>query len=95
MNETTPPKLIPPLHNRFARGMLPTEHTKLATAMSGPTQAFSINCNQPGPPLRKSAFQPPGGTRTDRKPAIRNPTAISFQSICQSITNALAIRVHR
>ena len=37
MNAITPAKLIPPDQSTAARGTLPTEQTKLSTAMSGPT----------------------------------------------------------
>ncbi len=43
MNEITPAKPIPPDHRTAARGMLPTEQTKLSTAMIGPTRAFSTS----------------------------------------------------
>ena len=42
MNASTPAKLIPPDHSTAASGTLPTEQTKLSTAMIGPTIAFSI-----------------------------------------------------
>ena len=42
MNAITPAKLIPPDHSTAASGTLPTEHTKLSTAMIGPTSAFSM-----------------------------------------------------
>ncbi len=37
MKLTTPPKPIPPCHNAAAIGTLPIEHTKLMTAMNGPS----------------------------------------------------------
>ena len=42
MNAITPAKLIPPDQSTAARGALPTEQTKLSTAMIGPTITFSI-----------------------------------------------------
>jgi hypothetical protein len=36
MNETTPPKLIPPFHYTPASGTLPIEHTKLRMLTTGP-----------------------------------------------------------
>ena len=39
---STPAKLIPPDHRTAASGTLPTEQTKLSTAMIGPTITFSI-----------------------------------------------------
>src|SRR5690242_895285 len=41
-NASTPANVIPPDHRTAASGTLPTEHTKLSTAISGPTIAFSI-----------------------------------------------------
>ena len=41
MNAITPAKLMPPDHSTAASGTLPTEQTKLSTAMSGPTITFS------------------------------------------------------
>src|SRR6266498_2223269 len=38
MNDTTPPKLIPPFHSTAARGALPMEQTKVTTATSGADQ---------------------------------------------------------
>ncbi len=40
-NARTPAKLIPPDHNTAASGTLPTEQTKLSTAMIGPMTTFS------------------------------------------------------
>ena len=42
MNAITPAKQIPPDHSTAASGTLPTEQTKLRTAISGPTRTFSI-----------------------------------------------------
>ena len=39
---STPAKPIPPDHSTAASGTLPTEQTKLSTAITGPTTAFSI-----------------------------------------------------
>jgi hypothetical protein len=39
---STPENPIPPDHSTAARGTLPTEQTKLSTAMIGPMIAFSI-----------------------------------------------------
>jgi len=35
MNDTTPPKLIPPFHSTAANGTFPIEHTKLSHAHDG------------------------------------------------------------
>ena len=59
---------MPPLHSTLASGMLPTEHTKLATAINGPTSAFSTSRSHPGPPCRKSAFHHPGAPRPSGSP---------------------------
>ena len=47
MKAITPAKLIPPDQSTAASGTLPTEQTKLSTAMSGPTITFSIVRDQP------------------------------------------------
>ena len=36
-NDTTPPKLMPPLYSTAASGTFPIEQTKLSIAMIGPT----------------------------------------------------------
>ena len=41
MKAITPAKLIPPDQSTAASGTLPTEQTKLSTAISGPTRTFS------------------------------------------------------
>src|SRR4051812_7529355 len=74
---------MPPDHSTAASGTLPTEQTKLATAISGPTTTFSIARSAGGPswmnrPLKKSS--PSWAT----KPASRKPAVISFHSIVQS-----------
>ena len=46
MNAITPAKLMPPDQSTAASGTLPTEQTKLSTAISGPTITFSIVCSQ-------------------------------------------------
>ena len=48
MNAITPAKLIPPDHSTAASGTLPTEQTKLSTAISGPTITFSIAVTRAG-----------------------------------------------
>src|SRR6266404_5840681 len=85
---------MPLAQSKLARGMLPTEQTNDATATIGPTAAFSIKRSQSGPLLRKSAFHQSAGTSAARKPAIKKPPMISFQSIRESIQKALARRVH-
>ena len=56
MKAITPPKLMPPPHRAAASGTLPIEHTQLATAMNGPTMAFSSVVQKPWP-WRNRAFQ--------------------------------------
>ncbi len=83
MNAITPAKLIPPDQSTAASGALPTEQTKLSTAMIGPTITFSIVLIAGGASsmkrkLKKSLPSSP------MKPASRKPMLISFQSIFQS-----------
>ena len=56
MNETTPPKEMPPFHSAAASGTLPIEQTKLMMAMNGPTTTFSTLVQKPWP-WRNTAFQ--------------------------------------
>jgi hypothetical protein len=42
MKAITPAKLMPPLHSTAASGTLPTEQTKLRTAMTGPIKASQM-----------------------------------------------------
>ena len=46
MKATTPAKLIPPDQSTAASGTLPTEQTKLSTAINGPTMTFSSVCSK-------------------------------------------------
>ena len=67
---------MPPDHSTAASGTLPTEHTKLRMAMSGPTSTFSAVRSPEGAsftnsPLKKSS---PGSAM---KPASRKPAPIS------------------
>src|SRR5438874_11240981 len=80
--------------SRLASGMFPTEQTNEITAMMGPTSAFSIERTAAGPLWRNNASHQSCGTSVAKKPAIRNPPRISFQSIDQSVTNACATPVH-
>ena len=70
MNETTPPKEIPPCHSAAANGTLPIEQTKLTIAMNGPTTTFSRLVQNPCP-CRNTACHTLTGTRAARKPATR------------------------
>ena len=67
---TTPPKEIPPDQRAAANGTLPMEQTQLITAMSGPTNAFSMLVQIPWP-WRKRALHRSMGTRTASRPATR------------------------
>src|ERR1700704_3491412 len=83
MNASTPEKEIPPDHRTAASGTLPTEHTKLSTAMIGPTITFSSVCTAGGALvmnrlLKKSLPSSP------MNPARKNPSVISFHTIFQS-----------
>src|SRR3954454_5534275 len=83
MNAITPAKPMPPDHSTAASGTLPTEQTKLRTAISGPTIAFSSVRQNDGAsvtksPLKKSLPSSP------MKPASTKPSPISRQSIRQS-----------
>src|SRR5438105_1406569 len=80
--------------SRLASGIFPTEQTNEIIAMMGPTSAFSIKRITAGPLGRKSASHHPCGINAASIPATKNPPRISFQSINQSITNALATLVH-
>ena len=83
---------MPPDHSTAARGTLPTEQTKLRTAITGPMITFSIVRSQLGPsvmnrPLKKSLPSSP------MKPARKKPRVISFHSIFQSPTKFAATSV--
>ncbi len=83
MNAITPAKLMPPLHSTAASGTLPTEQTKLSTAITGPISAPQTVCTADGEPVRKRLLKtslPSWATN----PASRKPIVISFHSICQS-----------
>src|SRR3954468_5204481 len=93
MKLTTPPKLIPPLHNTAASGTLPTEHTKLTIATNGPTRGPSIFAIV-GLLEKKNAFQNELGTQAANAPAIRSPMTISTHTDAQSITKKLLTAVN-
>src|SRR5437763_6584120 len=94
MNEITPPKLMPCDHSRLASGMFPTEQTNEIMAMIGPTSPFSISRTKGGPVCRNNPSHQSCGTSDAKKPAIKKPPRISFQSIDQSLTKACATRDH-
>jgi hypothetical protein len=62
---------------------LPTEQTKLRTAISGPTRTFSIVCTSGGASVTKRKLKKSSPSRP-MKPARMKPRVISFQSIFQS-----------
>src|SRR5919204_6751028 len=86
MNETTPPKLMPPRHSTAASGTLPTEQTKLTMATRGPTSGPSIFAKV-GLLVKKKLCQTLAGTHAASAPAIRKPPATSCQTEAQSMTN--------
>ena len=57
MKAITPAKLIPPDQSTAASGTLPTEQTKLSTAMSGPTITFSSVCTAGGRVVEEEAVE--------------------------------------
>src|SRR5215211_2366772 len=93
MNAITPANEIPPAQRIAASGMLPTEQTKLSTAISGPMSAFSGTRSTSGASVRNAALKTSLG-RTATKPAITKPAVISFQSICQSPRKLCATSDH-
>ena len=82
-NASTPAKQIPPDHSTAASGTFPTEQTKLSTAMIGPMITFSIVGSGAGALRRNSCSKKPL-PNCAMNPASRNPSVISFHSICQS-----------
>jgi hypothetical protein len=76
----TPPKRIPPWTRPRASGTLPTEHTKLTKAMSGPTTAFSTLVHPPWP-LNRTARNTLWGTAASRNPATTKPMTSSRRSM--------------
>ena len=84
MKLITPPKLMPPLHRTTARGMLPTEQTKLSMAMTGP-MIGPHNAAIVGSRETKSACQKPLGTQAARAPAMRKPSTTSWATLATSM----------
>ena len=74
---------MPPDHSTAASGTLPTEQTKLITAMIGPTITFSTVGSGAGACRRNRCSKKPL-PNCAMYPASRKPIAISFHSICQS-----------
>ena len=92
MKAITPAKLIPPDHSTAASGTLPTEQTKLRTAISGPTRTFSIVRRTGGASVTKRKLKKSLPSKP-MKPASRKPIVISFQSIVQSARKLWATSV--
>ncbi len=80
----TPPKLAPPLQSTAASGMLPTEQTKEATAISGPSRGPMILARV-GSPLANTVAQAEPGTQAARAPAMRRPMTRSSHRDVTSI----------
>src|SRR5437764_463659 len=72
MNDTTPPKLIPPFHSTAASGTLPIEQAKLTTATIGPTSGPHSPAST-GWSVRKKTFQKSLGTHAASAPVISRP----------------------
>src|ERR1700733_12876491 len=85
MNETTPPKLIPPFHSTAASGTLPIEQTKLTTATIGPTSGPQ-SADHTGGLVRKKLFQKPAGTQAAKAPVISSPAVMSRHIAAHSMT---------
>ena len=68
MNAITPAKLMPPDQRTAARGMLPTEQTKLSIAMTGPMNAPQIVWIAGGESFRNSPLKK-SSPRSAMKPA--------------------------
>jgi hypothetical protein len=54
MSAITPANDIPPARRTEASGMLPTEQTKLSTAISGPMTTFSTVCTVLGASVKNA-----------------------------------------
>src|SRR5207247_10929124 len=83
MNETTPPKLMPPFHKTAASGTFPIEHTNETTATTGPINGPHIVARV-GCDVRKKSCQKLSGNHDAIAPAIRKPSAMSRKLKCQS-----------
>ena len=83
MKAITPANEIPPDHRTAASGTLPIEHTKLSTAISGPTSTFSSSGSGAGASETNSELKTSFPSRP-MNPASRKPIVISFHSIAQS-----------
>src|SRR3954447_13344356 len=85
MNDTTPPKLIPPFHNTAASGTLPIEQTNATTATMGPMSGPQIFAAR-GCPVKNSDDQKLSGIQAAAAPAISSPTTMSRMTAAHSMT---------
>ncbi len=74
---------MPLFQSAAARGMFPTEQTKLNAEIIGPINAFSIAASTP-PLAIKKAFQKLTGMSLSKNPATTNPPTSSKRSIIKS-----------
>ena len=86
MNDTTPPKLMPPFHRTAASGTLPIEQTNDAIDTTGPITGPQ-NLAASGWRIRKKLCQKLSGTQAASAPAMSSPPAMSTQIAAQSMTN--------
>src|SRR5665213_550831 len=92
MKLITPPKLIPPFQSTAAKGTLPTLQTKLITAINGPTSGPQI-AETKGCEVKKNFSKKLAGTHAAIAPAISSPSAISTQTLAQSMTKKWLVAV--
>ena len=85
MNDTTPPKLMPPFHSTAASGTLPIEQTKLSIEITGPISGPQRR-SASGCPVRNRRCQKLSGTQAATAPAISRPITISRMTAAHSIT---------
>src|SRR5689334_7296999 len=93
MKAITPENEMPPAHSTAASGTLPTEQTKESAATTGPSTTFSSWRGAPEASVTKRPLKNDIGNSA-MKPAIRNPTPISFHSIDQSLRKLWATSDH-
>ena len=84
MKLITPPKLMPPFHSTTASGMLPTEHTNVSIAITGPMIGPQTAATA-GSLDTKSVCQKLFGTHAASAPAIRKPSARSWAMLAISV----------
>src|SRR5438093_11758732 len=84
MKAITPPKLMPPFQSTAARGMLPTEHTKLSREITGPIRGPQ-SWDRTGWLVRKKPCQNEIDTQAASAPALNSPSQISHHTDVTSI----------